>query len=87
MPPATSRPDLDPVLASEMRPTHGHTRRDADELYAAGIDPATTQPREWPVRCLCGVSTFNVSARCDRLGCYQPPGIIARNAHAAGQAS
>lgn len=57
--------------------TLGHTRRDHDELRRAGVDPATTQPRERPVGCIaCRALTANQAGFCDRH--YQRPAVCDR---------
>lgn len=44
----------------------GHTAQDAAALIVAGVDPASTQPRERPVLCVsCGRPTMHQQARCD----------------------
>lgn len=46
--------------------TTTHTRLDHDALIAAGVDPASTQPRERAVTCqVCGTPTANQAAHCD----------------------
>lgn len=46
--------------------TNQHTRLDHDALIAAGVDPASTQPRERAVTCqVCGTLTANQAAHCD----------------------
>lgn len=65
------------------RGTDGHTDADWMALNAAGIDPATTQPREQAVQCFglsCGRMTFNQAGGCDAH--YQPPPAVARAAAA-----
>lgn len=43
-----------------------HTPRDEIELWAAGVDPDTTQPRERPVPCLvCLKPTMHQAHGCD----------------------
>lgn len=59
-----------------MRRTHGHTDRDYNALVAAGIDPATTQPREHNTLCWCAATTRHQSATCDRH--YVLPGAATR---------
>lgn len=66
------------IPAHDVADRHGHTERDFAELTAAGIDPATTQPRDHAVRCLCGQATFNQQAGCDRDECYLLPGAAQR---------
>lgn len=45
---------------------HGHTDADHEALTRAGVDPATTQPREHSVPCqTCRTATFNKAAHCD----------------------
>ncbi len=50
----------------------GHTQADLAVMVGAGVDPWTVQPREHPVRCSCGTSTWNVAGGCDH-GHYEPP--------------
>lgn len=53
---------------------HGHTERDHAALIAAGVDPASTQPREHPVNCTwCHQPTMNQSGNCDRDAHYTAP--------------
>lgn len=44
-----------------------HTPLDLEALERAGVDPASTQPREWPVPCsVCRASTFHLGRGCER---------------------
>lgn len=53
---------------------HGHTEKDFAALVAAGVDPASTQPREHSVRCTwCLRPTMNQSGNCDRDEHYTAP--------------
>lgn len=56
---------------------HGHTERDHAALVAAGVDPASTQPREQPVRCYaCPTRTWHQAGNCDRH--YMVPAAVER---------
>ena len=59
------------------RATGGHTPLDLAALTAAGIDPASTQPREHEVRCtFCPARTLNQMGGCDQH--YRPPHAVVR---------
>lgn len=56
-----------------------HTRRDSDELRAAGFDPDDVENRERRVECKaigCSAQTANVAGGCDRH--YEAPPAMRR---------
>lgn len=60
------------TMVASSRHAHGHTERDFNELVAAGVNPADTQPRENAVQCtFCRNRTWHLSGRCDWH--YEPP--------------
>lgn len=55
-----------PTFTVTAEGTAGHTQRDYDALVKADVDPASTQPREHPVRCWCGAMTWHQQGLCDQ---------------------
>ena len=70
--------DLPIIPAHGVADRCGHTERDFAELTAAGVDLATTQPRDHPVRCICGRRTFSQMGYCERDECYRMPAAAQR---------
>lgn len=65
------------ATALGMDPSAGHTDRDLAELRDAGVDPASTQPRERAVECIvCRKRTFHQMGYCDRH--YVAPDAVRR---------
>lgn len=71
--PETSSPDT-PLMLRD-----GHTEHDFNELVAAGVDPATTAPREQRTACvICRRPTWNREGHCDLPDHYVPPSAVLR---------
>ena len=70
------RARVDAIINRDIGRT-SHTSLDHAALLAAGVDPASTQPREHAVMCgTCGRSTWHQAGHCDAH--YTPPAAALR---------